>query len=64
MNKVTNNENNANQRRDLVEDNNPAGPLFNSGEFAEADIVHVDNAAGHLTDMCGTSARCITYPSS
>jgi hypothetical protein len=38
------------QWRNLGEQNNPAGPLFAAGEFAEADII---NATPGLT--CGTA---------
>ncbi|HEY1629960.1 MAG TPA: DUF6229 family protein [Rhizomicrobium sp.] len=39
--------------RDTADDNNPAGGLFASGEYAEADIVGRSAAAESL--ICGTA---------
>lgn len=51
----------ASQLRNAAQEDHPAGSLFSCGSFAQADMIHVDNLAGNLTDMCGTSARCIDF---
>ena len=37
------------------EQDNPAGPLFVAGEFAEADITWECGGGGHCGGTCGTA---------
>jgi hypothetical protein len=47
------------QWRNLEEHDNPAGPLFASGEFAEADIV---NATGEFITRCSGCSGSAGHP--
>ena len=47
------------QWRNEGEQDNPAGPLFAAGEFAEADIV---NATAEITWGCSSCSGSFTHP--
>lgn len=47
-----------NQWRNLAGANNPAGPLYVSGEFAESDIISKSNTVS-VDTVCG-SGKCGT----
>jgi Family of unknown function (DUF6229) len=47
------------QWRNLGEQDNPAGPLFAAGEFAEADIV---NATGEFITRCSGCSGSFGHP--